>query len=329
MQPYEVGLLMRYSVSKHSSTLLILLELPTTVCFHCSDKTDRKAKSPKRSSIGRGGKLLAISRSYSSTDSDTEETKSQPMHSVSNERTVEPCELPLNNKLVAITSVISHTIVYLRSIEMKDNERYLKYLNDVAESSKTATSFKEMPKKGDIVLADFDGVYYRALVARIVSDTVVVVAFLEFGNLETKPVDTLKKLRDDLKYVKRFTFKAKFSDLNEGLKSDKCVNYLHQLLKKKIPLKFIRKDDDSLPGVVPCQLFVSTTNESVTGKLKALNNLTVDRSMVVQESVISTANNIWRFLIFHFCSLAAHSKQTIGRKFYRYESSRNRQYIGQ
>lgn len=187
---------------------------------------------------------------------------------------VEPCEIPQNDKLVTISSVISHNIVFLRSIEKKDNERYKKYLNDVVENAKIAQPLDEMPKKGDIVLAEFEGAYYRALVTRILCDEVVV-AFLEFGNLETKSISELKELRDDLKYVQRFTFKATLRDVNEGLKTGKCVNYLRLLVKSSIHLKFTRKEYIVATSLrdVQCELFAIARNESVNEKINELNNI--------------------------------------------------------
>lgn len=268
--------------------------------IHFSGESKIIAKTTNRNAIGRGGKLVvsrpvssASIRSVSSTDSNMDVNTSNPWRkrycrlqsqSVSDGINVEPCELP-HGKLVVITSVIDQNTVFVRSFAEKDNDRYLKYLNDVVESSKAAPTLDNMPKIGDIVLAEFEGAYYRALVALIVRDEAVV-AFLEFGNLEKKLISTLKKLRDDLKYEPRFTFKAKLS--NEGLKTDKCVNYLQQLMQKCVPLKFTQKMEVASPSEdVHFELIVNATSESVNEKVKKLNNIKVDKRERVYEKVIS------------------------------------------
>lgn len=268
-----------------------------------------EAQIPNRHAVGRGGKLFSKSmsptsstyrRSVSSNDSDTEGTavhackKRIQKLQQSVDVTVEPCDVLLNNALVTITNVVSHKIVFLRSIEPKDDDRYWKYLNDVVESSKTAMPLDEKPKKSDIVLAKFEGAYYRALVARIEND-VAVVAFLEFGNLERKPISELLKLREDLKYMKRFTFKANLSDVNGGLKTDKCLAYLYHLLERGSPLKFIKKGKVISSKGIRCELVVSTTNESVNAKLDNLNRIKPDK--IVNEDVISRFSYLVRIFM--------------------------------
>lgn len=268
------------------------------------------------------------SRSVSSNDSDTEGTavnawkKRIQKLQQSADVTVEPCDVLLNNALVTITNVVSHKIVFLRSIEAKDDDRYWKYLNDVVESSKTAMPLDEKPKKGDLVLAKFEGAYYRALVARIEND-VAVVAFLEFGNLERKPISELLKLREDLKYVKRFTFKANLSDVNGGLKTDKCLTYLYHLLERVSPLKFIKKGKAISSKGIRCELVVSATNESVNAKLDSLNQIQPDKAVL--ENVISRFSYLVSY--FHDDFITGHSNQTIGCSIYSDGSRCNRQYV--
>lgn len=290
-------------------------------------------KTPNRYAVGRGGRLISpvsstCSRPVSSNDSDTERPVSnswkkrfQNMQQYRDDMTVEPCDALKNNALVTITNVVSHKIVFLRSMETKADERYWKYLNDVIESSHTAMPLDEKPKKGDIVLTKFEGIYYRAMVARIEND-VAVVAFLEFGNLDKKPISELKKLREDLKYVKRFTFKANLSDVNGGLKTDKCLTYLYELLERRSTLKFIKKGNS--PKGVRCELVVNATNKSVNATLDNLNRIKPDN--LVFEKVISPFI-IWRVSIVIFVSIPGDSNQTPGCSIYLHGSSCNRQYV--
>ncbi|XP_037051939.1 protein vreteno-like [Bradysia coprophila] len=260
-------------------------------CSCVSSKTPEViAKRPtNRSSVGRGAKLLPPrvmtprSCSISSTDSDTFLQAHQDHQNIDSVIQIEPCELPKNNELVVITNVVSHKIVILRSYEPNDNERYLKYLNDVVEYAKTARTLDEMPKTGDIVLAEHDGCYYRALVARIEDDKAIV-AFLELGSVVLTPVDRLKKLRHDLQNVQRFVFKVSLSGMElQKMKTDSCLIYLYELLEKTVPLRFISKGAGSSSGDVQCELFVSETNESVNGKLTTLNHIKLGELVMLQD----------------------------------------------
>lgn len=291
IQQHEIGMLVCHSVS---NLVIFTQVMPIdTSSTNFTRKVEMRSNTMNRNAVGRGGRLISPSAriAVSSADSDAESTTSNSrksrikrlVHKQSDVRTVEKCELPSNNKLVAITNVISHKTVFLRSIERDDNERYLKYLNDVSECSKTAPQV-DVPKKGDIVLAEFEGSYYRAVVARIENDEAVV-AFLEFGNVEKNHIKNLKELREDLKYVKSFIFKAHLSDVDEGVKTDKCLTYLYQLLEISAPLKFTQTGMVYSSGDVPCKLIVRARNENVNKRLNALNNISAGR--IVYENVIS------------------------------------------
>lgn len=199
-------------------------------------------------------------------------------------KTLAACELPPNKKSVLITHIVSHREVFLRL--KKNDDAFLKYLNDVAECAVTAPPLDETPKKGDIVLADFNGCYYRAVVGGIINDEVIV-AFLELGHVEQKPIKMLKKLREDLQMAQRFVFKAILSGVNEGIKTDECLNYLHQLQDKAIPLKFTRTESAASTHGVLCELFVGQTNENVGERLNALNAIKRGKTVTVQVNLIA------------------------------------------
>lgn len=269
--------------------------------------------APKRYAVGRGGKLISprvispTPSTYSqnsSPDSDTKSVKSSRLNRIladlrcQEERnnavvigTIESCDLPRNNESVMIANVVSDKVVFLRST--KNDESYLKYLNDVAESVKTARMV-DMPKKGDIVAAEFEGCYYRALIARIVDNEAVVV-LVDLGKVFKIPSKTLRELREDLKHVKRFAFKTILNGVNEGLKSDKCLSFLHNLMSTKKPLKFIGKGNVSPSSQdIKCELMDSITNESVNENVITLNRITAGD--VVMESVIDGFHRLTFFI---------------------------------
>lgn len=260
------------------------------------------AKLPTQNRIGRGGKIV-VSRStispksVSSNESEAETVpnwgkrlqiiqESNLLKQNAKSTSIQRDEILADNTLVAITAIVDHKTIFLRSFETKDNVKYLKYLNDVLESSKTAMPLNQIPKTGDIVLAEFQGAYYRAVVAQVEEDYVVV-AFVEFGNLEKMPLSNLKELRADLKYMKQFIFKAHLPDLNADLKSDQCLVYLHDLLADYTPLKFIGKEKTISSKGILCELRVSSTNESVNGMVNKLNSIKPDNEFFVSTEVIS------------------------------------------
>lgn len=252
----------------------------TIFLIHFRGATETIGRKPIRTSVGRGAQLCSQIQarglwSACSSDSDTNED----YHNIDSDIRVKPSDLPKNNNLVVITTVLNNKTVFLRSFESNDDARYLTYLNDVAEYAKEAQPLDGMPKKGDIVLVEYEEYFHRAWVACLKNDEVIV-ELLELGSIATIPITNLKKLSTQLQNVQRFAFKAELSGM-ETLKADKCLSYLYDLMENRVPLKFISKVIGSSSPDVQCELVVSATNESVNGTLVTLNSIKTGQCVMV------------------------------------------------
>lgn len=103
-----------------------------------------------------------------------------------------------NGSDVYITYVRNHKTVFIRNDAT--NDTYTDLLNDTTEAASSASNLKSYPTpKKDVVLAPYDGIYWRALVISCNEYAHTVrVAFIDFGNAEEIPFDELKVLPVEL-----------------------------------------------------------------------------------------------------------------------------------
>ena len=86
-----------------------------------------------------------------------------------------------DNTEVFITHVRSHRQVYIRSA--LTNDEYAKLITEVEEASKAQPKLTAYPNRNDVVMAPFDGMYYRAMVINCdKAGGMVKVGFIDFGN---------------------------------------------------------------------------------------------------------------------------------------------------
>lgn len=144
---------------------------------------------------------------------------------------------------VIITAVIDERTVFVRPTS-HDSE-YLKAIEDISECSRKAVNLSILPKKGDIVLSKFEGVYYRALVLNTVNKFSVRVGYLEYGNIEIKNLVDLKKLVPELQGIPRFVKKLFLKDISLDVKSEKVIDYLSKQMNNLIKLEMICEKGDT------------------------------------------------------------------------------------
>lgn len=129
---------------------------------------------------------------------------------------------------------------------MAFNDEYLKLNQAVIHATDQAQSIQGIPERNEIVLAPFEGQYYRALILSDNRDLdQMSVAFIDFGNTDWVSRKTLKNLPEDLiKYRRqpiRVFLKDVEKDVDEG-ESEKMKAYLKGLeynefkVKSKTPI---------------------------------------------------------------------------------------------
>lgn len=150
---------------------------------------------------------------------------------------------PIEQK-VKITSVINNRLVFIRPADDFDNIEFARLEADTVEAAKNAPTFEMKPCVGSYVLARL-GYYQRALVLKHVSETDVLLAFIDYGNVETFDYRDLKMMPDQLKKVKRFATKVALNDIDNRLMNVKTLKYLYDVLARdtELKVKFVKNNE--------------------------------------------------------------------------------------
>lgn len=179
-------------------------------------------------------------------------------------------ERPKNNAPYMITHIHNHRTVSIRSMERNDDKRYLKLLNDCADYEPTAKPFTGMPKKRQMVLAEFLGTYYRALVLKTKNEMHIEVMFVDFGNRVKKTLAELKVLRADLGLLDLKTYRVQIAGVDTKLNNDIVMNYLNDLLDECKTLKLVYADEKAIESS-PVTLIDVESLEVINDKVAKLN----------------------------------------------------------
>lgn len=132
---------------------------------------------------------------------------------------------PATNTRVIITYVTSHRKVYVRSAESEASQDYIRTQLDCAEFEKTAPPMRGLPSKGDIVLARFEGQFYRALVLNVASAEEITVGFIDFGNKAAVSFTDIKTLSVELQARPRHTVQVLLDGMPEKLNNEVVCIY--------------------------------------------------------------------------------------------------------
>lgn len=114
------------------------------------------------------------------------------------------------NTTVKLVSVVNFRTVYVRPSSRDDEVEFMQLLNDIAKAAKKVHT-TTVPKIGLLVLAPFENVLHRALILKLLNEETAIVAFLDFGNVDTVKVAQMKTMPAELKakprLITKFTLK--------------------------------------------------------------------------------------------------------------------------
>lgn len=148
-------------------------------------------------------------------------------------------ELIPNNSEVFITHVRNHQSVYIRSAIT--NDEYAKLITEVEEAAKTQPKLNVYPNRQDIVMAPFEGMYYRAMVINTDKDSgTVKVGFIDFGNSDEVRFAHMKSLPEELRTHRRLIIMVNLKNLNGEYEPNEVagmLNYLGDLCNGGVGLK--------------------------------------------------------------------------------------------
>lgn len=168
-----------------------------------------------------------------------------------------------NHSKVYITYVCNQSSVYVRLID--SNNEYINFLKSVDDSANTSANLSEFPNRENIVLAPFEGNYYRALVISANNSDAIRLAFLDFGNVESIPFNKLKELSADLKFKKRFAVKLTLDSVSSDTKYSDGIKVLKALEGNLTPI--LVKCDGTVSKDSKVTLIDLSTKENVNQKI--------------------------------------------------------------
>lgn len=182
-----------------------------------------------------------------------------------------------NDSEVFITYVRNHRTLYIRSVATHD--AYTKLMHDVAEAALIAPNLDSFPcPKQDMVLAPYEGIYYRGMV--LACNTLaglVRVAFVDFGNTEEVPFNQLKVLPNDLCQRPRLILIVNLKNVNdnpepkEALAMQQYLENLSELSESAEVLK-VHGSDNVIAKNDTVELLDLKFNRSINEKLNFLLN---------------------------------------------------------
>lgn len=141
--------------------------------------------------------------------------------------------------VIEVTAVLNHHSLYIRSMDF--NDEYVKLTQAVIHASATALPITGIPEKNQIVLAPFEGAYYRALILSYDRDLdQMSVAFIDYGNTDWISRKSLKNLSEDLLKHRRQPIRVFLKDVEKDVDDDEKANmkaYLKQLEYNEFKVK--------------------------------------------------------------------------------------------
>lgn len=172
-----------------------------------------------------------------------------------------------SNTRVKLTSFVDLKTVYVRPTNPDDDTKFIKLMNDVAKAAKTS-GVLQTPKNGLLVLALFEAVYHRALILKLLNENKAIVAFIDFGNVDTVDVTHMKIMPAELKKRPRSITKFILKNVPDALCNDNAVYILFDLLNKSAEMT-VRFDEPYVPGVTECDLVTAAFDSVNTAIINA------------------------------------------------------------
>lgn len=176
-----------------------------------------------------------------------------------------------NGDIVQICSIPNHFSVFVRSTKTDDEfARIIVAVNEAAAKAPTPSIY---PSRSDLVLAPFEGEYYRALVLHVnLDEKNLNVAFIDFGNKADVSFDSIKICNDDLKKYRRLPVRVFLKNVEHDVDAHESEAMMEYLKKFEYADVKIRCDDSKIVAKSMVELIEMKTdkviNETVAGMAK-------------------------------------------------------------
>lgn len=171
---------------------------------------------------------------------------------------------------VKITFADNCRTIFVRPAEGKDNTDYLSTIKSCRKKADEARSLDAVPTVGLILLAPYEGEFFRAQVTKILPERrIAQVEFIDFGNIERVPFDELKPLDRSMQFRKRIPYEITLAGIDDNaMYTESGVKYLKDLSDKLVSLLKLESDHTDNEY----HLIDEQTGESVNEKLAKLLN---------------------------------------------------------
>lgn len=183
-----------------------------------------------------------------------------------------------SNTRVLLTSFLDFKTVYVRPSNPIDDMEFIKLMNDVVKAAKTSAQLRA-PKCGMLVLAQFEMVYHRALILKLLDENKAIVAFIDFGNVDTARIAEMKVMPTELKKMPRMVTRYTLKNVPDAMCNDDALNILFELLNKSAEVT-VRFDEPYVPGVTECEL-ATAAFDSVN---RVITNANVSNARIEMDS---------------------------------------------
>lgn len=169
-------------------------------------------------------------------------------------------ELPSNwiqksNTKVKLTSFVDFKTIYVRPSNPEDDKKFIKLMNDVSKAAKTSDALTTA-KSGLLVLVQFEMIYHRALILKLLNQNEAMVAFIDFGNVDKVEIAKMKQLPAELKKSPRMATRFVLKNVPDAMCNDDALNVLFDLLNLSLEAT-VRFDEPYILGEIECELNTS------------------------------------------------------------------------
>ncbi|XP_055381394.1 tudor domain-containing protein 1-like [Condylostylus longicornis] len=188
-------------------------------------------------------------------------------------KTIERAPLPKSGTPVIMTHFDQLNRIYVRSNERPDSDNYVEAINFVIESAKSSNYLSSMPKTKDMVICEFEGDWYRALVLNPIDEDNILIGYIDFGNAETKKLSQLKEMHPDCFNFKRYPFGVSLKEVPEISRekmSTKCKDYLQHIIDNLVQLRISYTEGEKVGHLPLVELFENQSNRCVNEKIRNL-----------------------------------------------------------
>lgn len=148
-----------------------------------------------------------------------------------------------NGDIAEITFVPNHFSIFIRPINPKYEADFAQMVVEGNILAKDAPHLQIVPERNDLVLAPFEGAYYRGMVLNADSE-IVEVAFVDFGNTAKVPFSEVKQAPFEVLKYPRYATKCFLKNVEREITESES-QAIYSYLKQLEYLKFKVKCDDS------------------------------------------------------------------------------------